>query len=110
MSAPPQDGPLDQIRRVLAGQTKMHAIKKYREATGSGWAAAAEAVDPIRAGGTPGTGPEAQRVRGRSAAGAELASASRVVERRRVSPMLVLVSLAALSGALFGLVYLLTRS
>jgi hypothetical protein len=108
MSAPPQDGTLEQLRRALAGQTKMHAIKKYREETGSGWAAAAEAVDVIRAGGTPGVpGPEARRTRGH---GSTIpAPAPRIVERRRVNPMLVLLSLAALFGALFGLAYALTR-
>jgi hypothetical protein len=109
MSAPPQDGPLEQVRRALAGQTKMHAIKKYREETGSGWAAAAEAVDAIRAGETPGvSGRQARRTRGHGPA--DVAPASRIVERRRVNPMLVLLALAALSGALFGLAYVLTRN
>ena len=53
MSAPPGDGPLEEVRRVLAGQAKLLAIKRYRESTGSGWAEAAEAVDRIRAGRAP---------------------------------------------------------
>ncbi len=109
MSAPPQDGPLEQVRLALASQTKMHAIKKYREETGSGWAAAAEAVDAIRAGGTPSvSGRRARHTGGHGSA--DVVPASRIVERRRVNPMLVLLSLAALSGALFGLAYVLTRS
>ncbi len=110
MSAPPQDDPLDQVRRTLANQAKMRAIKKYREETGSGWAAAAEAVDLIRAGGTPEATPsEARRRGGPSPAAPAPGSSSHIVERRRTNPMLVLLSLAALSGALFGVAYLLTR-
>ena len=110
MSAPPQDGPLDQVRRALADQTKMRAIMKYREETGSGWAAAAEAIASIRAGGMPGAPPpEARRVREVPPSGAGPAPAPRIVERRRVNPMLVLLALAALSGALFGLAYVVTR-
>jgi ribosomal protein L7/L12 len=155
MPAPPVDGPLERIRRVLAGQAKMHAIKRYRESTGSGWAEAAEAVERIRAGGRPApekalappaVSAEARAVGAaldagktieairlyRAATGVGLKEAKhaidamiaekdagrrparsspvgpRVVERRRIGPMLILLSLAALFGTVFGLVILLT--
>lgn len=157
MSAPSGDGPLDRIRRVLAGQAKMLAIKRYRESTGSGWAEAAEAVDRIRAGGKPAErakaprppiGPEARAVGDALAAGnmieairlyraatgvglkeakdaidaivaekqagaryrgPDAGPAARIVERRRLNPVLVLLLLAVLCGAAFGVVVLLTR-
>lgn len=48
-------------------------------------------------------------MRGPSPAAPGPETSSRLVERRHANPMLVLLSLAALSGALFGLGYLLTR-
>jgi hypothetical protein len=110
MPAPPQDDPLNQARRALAGQAKMHAIKLYRERNGGGWAAAAEAVERIGAGGNPDaakTPPQrlpAQRPKSPSAS-----PSVRIVERRRISPMLMLLALAAASGTVVGLVYLLTE-
>lgn len=110
MPAPPQDGPLAQIRRALAGQAKMHAIKMYREETGSGWAAAAEAVERIQAGGKPDdTTAPARRPPALRPKGGSAGASARIVERSRISPMLVLFALAAGSGAVFGLVYLLTE-
>lgn len=108
MSAPPQDGPLERIRRILARQAKMRAIKMYRDETGSGWAAAAEAVERLGAPSksdaakAPGLRPTLARP-----AGADVRT---VVERRPISPMLVLLALAAGFGALFALVYLLTAA
>lgn len=110
MPAPPQDGPLDQARRALARQAKIHAIKLYREQNGGGWAAAADAVERIGDGGnpdaakTPPRRPPAQRPKN-----ASVPPSVRIVERRRISPMLMLLALAAASGAVFGLVYLLTE-
>ena len=157
MTAPSGDGPLDRIRRVLAGQAKMLAIKRYRDSTGSGWAEAAEAVERIRAGRAPAAGAPAPRppvgpgaraigdalaagnkieairlyraatgvglkeaahaidailAEKRSGARYRAAAAnppSRIVERRRLGPGLMLLLLAALSGTAFGLVFLLTR-
>ncbi len=51
MSEPPGDRPLEQVRRVLAGQAKMIAIKRYRDSTGAGWVESAEAVEAMRDGG-----------------------------------------------------------
>lgn len=157
MSEPPGEGPLERVRRALAGQAKMIAIKRYRDETGSGWAEAAEAVERIRAGRAPAApgripgmpvGAAARAVGHALAAGnkieairlyraatgvglkeakdaidaivaekksgaryrsASAAPAMRVVERRRFSPVLVLLLVAALSGTAFGLVLLLAR-
>ncbi len=109
MPAPPQDGPLNRVRRALARQAKVHAIKMYREQNGGGWAAAAEAVERIGVGGepdaarTPPRPPTAQRPKSTNA------PRVRIVERGRVNPMLMLLALASASGAIFGLVYLLTE-
>lgn len=108
MSAPPQDGPLERVRRALASQAKMRAIKMYREETGSGWAAAAEAVERLArpsksdAAMSPALRPAPARPTGAARPG--------VVERKRIGPMLVLLALAAGFGALFALVYLLTAA
>jgi ribosomal protein L7/L12 len=50
MSEPPGEGTLDAIRRLIAGQTKLLAIKLHRQSTGAGPAEAKAAVDRIRAG------------------------------------------------------------
>ena len=149
MSVPTEDGPLEEARRVLAGQAKMRAIKLYRDANRSGWAEAAEAVDRIRAGRVPmathtsalpradalaigealraGNKIEAIKLyraatglglkeakdaldamTAENSPGKRLPSATgRVIERRRFSPVLALLALAALFGTVFGLVVLL---
>jgi len=149
MSAPPGDGPLEEIRRALAAQAKQLAIKRYRDATGAGAAEAAEAVDRLRAGRVPAAPkatsapvtPEARAIGAalsagnkieairlyRKATGAGLKDAkdaidaivaekhagplprttragARIVERRRINPILMLMALAALFGTVFGLV------
>jgi ribosomal protein L7/L12 len=155
MPAPPGDGPLEEVRRALVGQAKLRAIKLYRQANGTSWAAAAEAVDRIRAGRAPaavskaappsitaearaigealdaGNLIEAIRLyRAMTGAGlkeskdaidailAEKRAGARprapspsvgthIVERRRLSPVVALLSLAALFGTVFGLIILL---
>ena len=84
----------------------MRAIKMYREETGSGWAAAAEAVERIQSGGAPGSAaqPNARKPAARlQGAAPEI----RVVERAKFGPTAILLLLAALSGAVFGIAYLL---
>jgi ribosomal protein L7/L12 len=148
MSVPPQDGPLEEARRVLASQAKMRAIKLYRDANRAGWAEAAEAVDRIRAVRAPAAatsavtradalaigdalraGNKIEAIKLYRAAtglglkeakdavdamtagkgpGPRLPSATgRIIERRRISPVLALLALAALFGTVFGLVVLL---
>lgn len=53
MSEPPGGGTLDAIRRLIAGQTKLLAIKLYRQSTGAGPAEAKAAVERIQAGRVP---------------------------------------------------------
>ncbi len=104
MTQPPPTRPLEQVRRGLVGLTKMRAIMMYRGETGIGWAAAAEAVERIQSGGPP------KPVEPPKAAARPPAPAAefRVVERATFRPVAVLLFLAALSGAVFGLVYLFT--
>ena len=155
MVAPPGDGPLEEARRALAVLAKLRAIKLYREANGTGWADAAEAVDRIRAGRAPvapkkpsprpvtaearaigealdaGNMIEAIRLY-RAMTGAGLTKSkdaidailaekragahprapnpsvgARIVERHGLSPVVALLSLAALFGTVFGLIILL---
>ena len=149
MSEPSRPGMLDEIRRVIAGQTKLHAIKLYCDSTGARLAEAREAVERIEAGqppallpprgaGLPPVGAEARAVGEalragnaleavklyRAATGAGLEEAKRaidaimaekrscprpadrrgrVIERRRWSPVLVLLAIAAGFGTAFGL-------
>lgn len=49
MSEPPGAGTLEEVRRLIAGQAKLLAIKRYREATGTGLAEAKAAVERIQA-------------------------------------------------------------
>ena len=86
----------------------MRAIKMYREETGSGSAAAAEAVERLgRPSKSDAATSPALRATPARPTGAEARS---VVERRRIGPMLSLLALAAGFGALFALVYLLTAA
>jgi ribosomal protein L7/L12 len=156
MSEPPRAGTLDQVRRRLAEQAKMFAVKLYRDKTGAGFAEAKDAIERIRTGRAPAPPPpaplppigtearavgEALRAGNdieairlyRAATGVGLkeakdaidailaekragarpaAAAKRVVERRRIklSPVLVLLVLAALFGTIFGLVLFLFSS
>ena len=152
MSEPPRAGTLDQVRRRLAEQAKMFAVKLYRVKTGAGLAEAKDAIERIRTGrapvpppaALPPIGNEARAVGKALRAGDEIeairlyraatgvglteakdaidailaekragarpaAAAKRVVERRRIklSPVLVLLVLAALFGTIFGLVLIL---
>ena len=154
MSAPPGDGPLEEIRRALAAQAKELAIKRYRDATGASAAEAAEAVDRLGAGRAPDKArqtsppvtPEARAIGAalragnkieairlyRQATGAGLKDAkdaidaivaekragppppraahAGIVERRRINPILMLLTLAVLFGTVFGLVLLFAGS
>jgi ribosomal protein L7/L12 len=47
-----------ELRALLAGGQKIEAIRRFREATGAGLAAAKEAVEALAAGGTSGADPE----------------------------------------------------
>jgi ribosomal protein L7/L12 len=154
MSEPPRSGPLAEIRRVLAGQARMFAIKRYRESTGAGWADSADAIERMRGGAAAAAGnaaaapPVSAEARAigdalaagktveaiklyRAATGVGLKEAKDaidaikreksdglrlrrragaspvVVERRRISPAVLLLSLAAIFGTVFGLVMLL---
>ena len=53
MSEPPRPGTLDEVRRVIARQARMFAVKIYREKTGAGPAEAQDAIERIRAGRAP---------------------------------------------------------
>ena len=156
MSEPPRAGTLDQIRRRLAEQAKMFAVKLSREETGAGFAEAKDAIERIRGGRAPAPPPpapappigtEARAVGEALHAGNEIeairlyraatgvglkeakdaidailaekragprpaAAETRVVARSRtkLSPILVLLVLAALFGTIFGLVLLLFSS
>jgi ribosomal protein L7/L12 len=150
MSEPPRSGPLAEIRRVLAGQARMFAIKRYRESTGAGWADSADAIERMRGGGGAAAGnapvgAEARAIGDALAAGKTIeaiklyraatgvglkeakdaidaikreksaglrprrqaAASPAVLERRRISPAVLLLSLAAILGTVFGLVMLL---
>jgi len=155
MSEPPRSGPLAEIRRVLAGQARMFAIKRYRESTGAGWADAADAIERIRAGrvaAAPGdaaastpVSAEARAIGDALAAGntieaiklyraatgvglkeakdaidaikreksagprprRQAAASAAVIERRGISRAVLLLSLAAIFGTVFGLMMLL---
>jgi ribosomal protein L7/L12 len=146
MTEQPGTGTLREVRWRIAGQTRLLAIKLYRERTGAGLAEAKAAVEQIQAGRTPdklGVSPpvraemraigEALRAGNkieairlyRAATGlglkdskdaidaieAEKAAGPRrllegpaapVIERRRVSPVFVLVGLGVLIGVVYG--------
>jgi ribosomal protein L7/L12 len=156
MSEPAGGGTLDAIRRRIAGQTKLFAIKLYRQSTGAGPAEAKAAVERIQAGGAPSeavakalalppVGAEARAIGEalragnrieairlyRAATGLGLkeakdaidvivaekqagprrhlhAPAPQIVQRRRVSPALIQLAVAAIIGAAFGLVLLIS--
>jgi ribosomal protein L7/L12 len=62
MSEPPRPGTLDEMRRVIARQAKLFAIKLYRDKTGAGLAEAQDAVERIQAGRAPAPRPPAPPV------------------------------------------------
>jgi len=148
MSERPGPDTIAEVRRLLAEQAKIRAIKLYREATGANLVTAKAAVESIGAEEPPparpplprtgaearaisealraGKGIEAIRLY-RAATGTGLAEAKLaidnlvaegragpwpawqtwVIERRRFSPILVLLALAGLFGTIFGSVILL---
>lgn len=152
MSEPPGGGTLDAIRRLIAGQTKLLAIKLYRQSTGAGPAEAKAAVERIQAGGAPSkaeakalalppVGAEARAIGEALRAGNKIEAtrlyraatglglkeakdaidvimaekqagprprgrgpAPEIIQRRRISPLLILLAVAAIFGTAFGLV------
>ena len=150
MSAPPGAGTLDEIRSLIAGQAKLLAIKRYREATGAGLAEAKAAVERLRAeahaasavalpafgdgalaiGESLRAGNKIEAIRlyraatglglkeakdaidailAEKAAGPRLrraVSEAGIVQRRRISPALMLLAFALIFGTAFGLVLL----
>lgn len=84
---------------ALAAGKMIEAIRLYRAATGVGLKEAKDAVDAI----------VAEKKAGGRYQTAIARPATRVVERRRLSPALLLLIVAVLSGTALGLVVLLAR-
>jgi ribosomal protein L7/L12 len=84
MSEPSRPGTLDEIRRVIAGQAKMFAIKLYRDKTGAGHAEAKEAVERIGAGRLMAQPPAAPAVGAGARAAGEALRAGNEVEAVRL--------------------------
>jgi ribosomal protein L7/L12 len=91
--APAAPGPISAevqaVGEALRAGNMIEAIRLYRAATGAGLEAAKHAIDALMAEKRAGPKPAAAK--------------GRVIERRRLNPVLVLLGVAALFGTVFGL-------